>query len=105
MTIQGDGKVGIGKQVPLKSLDVVGDIQTTGNLIAGTVVYPNTVGSNNQVLTSFTNGTIGWSNFTQGQADAETLTGTTLNSTVTGSSLTTVGTITSGVWSGTAVAV
>ena len=37
--------------------------------------------------------------------DAGTLTGTTLNSTVTGSSLTTVGTITSGVWSGTTVAV
>ncbi len=105
MTIQGDGKVGIGTQDPLKSLDVVGDIQTTGNLIAGTVVYPNTVGSNNQVLTSFTNGTIGWSNFTQGQADAGTLTGTILNSTVTGSSLTSVGTITSGIWSGTAVAV
>ena len=38
-------------------------------------------------------------------ADAGTLTGTTLNSSVTGSSLTSVGTITSGVWSGTAVAV
>jgi len=38
-------------------------------------------------------------------ADAGTLTGTTLKSTVTGSSLTSVGTITSGVWSGTAVAV
>jgi hypothetical protein len=37
--------------------------------------------------------------------DAGTLTGTTLKSTVTGSSLATVGTITSGVWSGTAVAV
>jgi hypothetical protein len=69
MTIQGDGKVGIGIQVPLKSLDVAGDIQTTGNLIAGEVVYPNTVGSdqNNQVLTSFANGTIGWSDFTQSQ--------------------------------------
>jgi hypothetical protein len=38
-------------------------------------------------------------------ADAGTLTGTTLKSTVTGSSLTSVGTITSGVWSGTAVAI
>jgi hypothetical protein len=38
-------------------------------------------------------------------SDAGTLTGTTLNATVTGSSLTSVGTITSGVWSGTAVAV
>ena len=38
-------------------------------------------------------------------AAAETLTGTTLKSTVTGSSLTSVGTITSGVWSGTAVAI
>ena len=37
--------------------------------------------------------------------DAGTLTGTTLKSTVTGSSLTGVGTITSGTWSGTAVAI
>ena len=38
-------------------------------------------------------------------ADAGTLSGTTLKSTITGSSLTTVGTITSGVWSATTVAV
>jgi len=38
-------------------------------------------------------------------ADAGTLTGTILNSTVTSSSLTSVGTIISGTWSGTAVAV
>jgi hypothetical protein len=38
-------------------------------------------------------------------ADAGTLSGTTLNATVTGSSLTSVGTITNGVWSGTEVAV
>jgi hypothetical protein len=38
-------------------------------------------------------------------ADAGTLTGATLNSTVTGSSLTSVGTITTGVWSGTTIAV
>jgi hypothetical protein len=38
-------------------------------------------------------------------ADANTLTGTTLASNVVTSSLTTVGTITSGVWSGTAIAV
>ena len=37
-------------------------------------------------------------------ADAGTLSGTTLNSTVTGSSLTTVGIINSGTWSGTAIA-
>jgi hypothetical protein len=37
-------------------------------------------------------------------ADAGTLTGTSLASTVIGSSLTSVGTITSGVWSGTAIA-
>ena len=35
--------------------------------------------------------------------DAGTLSGTTLNSTITGSSLTSVGTITSGTWSGTAI--
>ena len=38
-------------------------------------------------------------------ADAGTLTGTTLKSTVTGSSLTSVGTITSGVWNGTTIAI
>jgi hypothetical protein len=38
-------------------------------------------------------------------ADAGTLAGTTLKSTITSSSLTTVGTITSGIWSGTTVAV
>ncbi|GEM_PF-1479013 len=95
MTIQGDGKVGIGTRDPIYSLDVVGDIKTTGNIIAGSAVYPNIVGSsaNNQVLTSYTDGTIGWSDFVQGQADARTLTGTSLNSTITGSSLTSVGTL------------
>lgn len=69
MTLQGDGKVGIGTRLPLHTLDVNGSIYTTGNLIAGAVVYPNTVGSNqnNQVLTSYTDGTIGWSDFVQGQ--------------------------------------
>jgi len=38
-------------------------------------------------------------------ADASTLTGTTLNATVVSSSLTSVGTIATGVWSGTAIAV
>jgi hypothetical protein len=38
-------------------------------------------------------------------ADAGTLTGTSLASTVTGSSITSVGTITQGVWSGTAIAI
>ena len=38
-------------------------------------------------------------------ADANTLTGTTLKSTVTASSLTSVGTITTGVWSGTTIAI
>jgi uncharacterized protein (TIGR02145 family) len=37
--------------------------------------------------------------------DAGTLTGTTLKSTITGSNLTSAGTITTGVWSGTAVAI
>lgn len=38
-------------------------------------------------------------------ADAGTLTGATLNATVTGSSLTSVGTITSGTWNGTTIAI
>jgi hypothetical protein len=80
----------------------VTNVNTSGALTTGTVTYPSVHGTRGQVLTSTGSGTLTWTNST---ADAGTLTGTTLNSSVTGSSLTSVGTITSGVWSGTAVAV
>jgi hypothetical protein len=76
------------------------NVKTSGTLTAGTVTYPNTHGSANQVLSTTGSGTLAWTTL-----DAGTLSGTTLKSTITGSSLTSVGTITSGVWSGTALAV
>jgi hypothetical protein len=76
------------------------NVKTSGTLTAGTVTYPNTNGSANQVLSTTGSGTLAWTTL-----DAGTLSGTTLKSTITGSSLTSVGTITSGVWSGTALAV
>jgi uncharacterized protein (TIGR02145 family) len=76
------------------------NVKTSGTLTAGTVTYPNTLGTANQVLSNTGSGTLTWTTI-----DAGTLSGTTLKSTITGSSLTTVGTITSGVWSGTAVAI
>ena len=78
----------------------VTNVKTSGTLTAGTVTYPNTHGTANQVLSTTGSGTLAWTTL-----DAGTLSGTTLKSTITGSSLTSVGTITSGVWSGTAVAV
>ena len=78
----------------------VTNVKTSGTLTAGTVTYPNTHGSANQVLSTTGSGTLAWTTL-----DAGTLSGTTLKSTITGSSLTSVGTITSGVWSATAVAV
>ena len=78
----------------------VTNVKTNGTLTAGTVTYPNTLGTANQVLSNTGSGTLTWTTI-----DAGTLSGTTLKSTITGSSLTIVGTITSGVWSGTAVAI
>jgi hypothetical protein len=67
MTLQGDGKVGIGVSIPTQALDVNGNINTTGNLISGTATYPNTIGSNlnDQILTSHADGTITWSDYPQ----------------------------------------
>ena len=74
------------------TISLTTDIVTSGNLKAGAITYPNTAGTNGQVLTSTGSGTLTWTTST---ADAGTLTGTTLNSTVTGSSLTSVGTLNS----------
>jgi hypothetical protein len=78
----------------------VTSVTTNGKLTSGTVTYPNTDGTNGQFLATNGAGNVNWTTL-----DAGTLSGTTLKSTITGSSLTSVGTITSGVWSGTAVAV
>ena len=82
----------------------VTNVKTSGTITAGTVTYPNTHGSANQVLSTNGSGILTWTTPAT-TADAGTLNGATLKSTVTGSSLTTVGTITSGVWSGTTIAI
>ena len=66
---------------------------------AGTKVLYNGVSSNPDAMAKWT--TVTGTSHTH---DASTLTGTTLNATVVTSSLTTVGTIGTGVWQGTAVA-
>jgi hypothetical protein len=64
------------------------NVKTSGTLTAGTVTYPNTLGTANQVLSTTGSGTLTWTTI-----DAGTLSGTTLKSTITGSSLTSVGTL------------
>ena len=66
----------------------VTNVKTNGTLTAGTVTYPNTLGTANQVLSTTGSGTLTWTTI-----DAGTLSGTTLKSTITGSSLTSVGTL------------
>jgi hypothetical protein len=68
----------------------VTNVKTNGTLTAGAVTYPNTHGSANQVLSTTGSGTLSWTTI-----DAGTLSGNTLKSTITGSSLTSVGTLTS----------
>ena len=72
---------------------VVGDL--TGNADTSTK-FANTVNINGVAFDGSTGVTV--------TADATTLTGTSLKSTVVGSSLTSVGTIATGVWNGTAIA-
>jgi hypothetical protein len=74
-------------RVQLGNTDV-SNVKTSGTLTAGTVTYPNTLGTANQVLSNTGSGTLTWATI-----DAGTLSGTTLKSTITGSSLTSVGTL------------
>jgi hypothetical protein len=78
--------------LPLSGGALTGNLSTSGTLTAGTVTYPSAHGISGQILSTTGSGTLTWTNST---ADAGTLTGATLNSTVTGSSLTSVGTLNS----------
>jgi hypothetical protein len=70
---------------------------TSGTITAGEITYPNKAGSNGQVLTIYS-GQPSWQSVNAGG-----LTGTTLKSTVTGSSLTSVGILTSATINGKVV--
>jgi hypothetical protein len=68
----------------------VSNVKTSGTLTAGTVTYPNAHNSTaGQLLSIDGSGTATWATLNAG-----TLSGTTLKSTITGSSLTSVGTLT-----------
>jgi hypothetical protein len=55
------GNVGIGTGTPTEKLDVVGNLTTSGTIRAGAITYPNTHGTNGQVLTTSGSGTLTWS--------------------------------------------
>ncbi len=92
MTLTSSGNVGIGTTSPAATLSTVGNEYMTGGLGVGVL---NTT-ANTVNLASGGSYKI---------AGTSVLNGTTLGSGVTGSSLTSVGTIISGVWTGTTVAV
>ena len=62
------GNVGIGTGMPTEKLDVAGNVKTSGTLTAGTVTYPNTHGSANQVLSTTGSGTLAWTTPSSGGA-------------------------------------
>lgn len=85
------------------NLGGIGLATTTTTVLNSPVSANSSVGTSGQVLTSQGAGAVTtWT--TIPAAAAGTLTGTTLNSTVVSSSLTSVGIITSGSWSGTTIA-
>jgi hypothetical protein len=52
--------LGIGTATPTEKLDVVGNVKASGTITAGSVTYPNTHGSANQVLSTTGSGTLAW---------------------------------------------
>ncbi len=60
-SINTSGNVGIGTGMPTEKLDVSGNVKSSGTLAAGTVIYPNTHGTNGQVLTTTGSGALTWS--------------------------------------------
>jgi hypothetical protein len=59
-SINTSGNVGIGTGMPTEKLDVSGNVKSSGTLAAGTVIYPNTHGTNGQVLTTTGSGALTW---------------------------------------------
>ncbi len=95
-----------------QTITLTGDVTGTGtgtftSTLAASGVTANSYGSSTAIptFTVDSKGRLTNAGFTSIIADAGTLTGTTLKSTVTSSSLTSVGTITAGTWSGTTIAV
>ena len=52
--------LGIGTSGPTEKLDVTGNVKASGTLTAGTVTYPNTHGTANQVLSTTGTGLLTW---------------------------------------------
>jgi hypothetical protein len=52
--------LGIGTPTPSEKLDVVGNVKASGTVTSGAITYPNTAGTNGQVLTSNGSGTASW---------------------------------------------
>ena len=79
------------------SLNNSGNLEVTGTLKTGAVLYPNVSGTIGDVLTADASGNPIWQapavNIASSNINAGTLSGTTLNSTITNSSLTSVGTL------------
>ena len=102
----------VGTNTGDQTITLTGDVTGTGtgtftSTLANSGVSASSYGSSTSIPT-FTvdaKGRLTTASTASIVADAGTLTGTSLNATVTGSNLTSVGTITTGVWSGTAVAV
>uniref|UniRef100_UPI004048026B hypothetical protein n=1 Tax=Algoriphagus sp. TaxID=1872435 RepID=UPI004048026B len=69
--------IGIGTAIPTEKLDITGKVKASGTVTAGTVTYPNTHGSANQVLTTTGSGTLTWTTPSSGGGSGVPYTGAT----------------------------